>query len=175
MTKKINMEWLRRRIEGDRDVEFEAGLPIVNTEILQAFIPGKPAKDVLHHNTGRSLPENGMALAALLRQLRRRDNKDISALAVELRVPEDELRAIEEDKGFMPKPRTIHQIAEHYDVSARALIKLSPATAERDPNLDEAGLRFAASSESLTKLSTAERKSLNEFVKLLSKYTEKSG
>lgn len=175
MTKKINMEWLRRRIEGDLDVEVEAGLPIVNPEVLQAFIPGKSAKDVIHHDAARRNPETGIALATLLRQLRRRDNKDISALAIELRVPEDELRAIEEDKGFMPKPRTIHQIAEHYDVSARALIKLSPATAERDPSLDEAALLFAASSESLAKLSKAERKNLNEFVKLLSKYKEKSG
>ena len=120
--------------------------------------------------------EEGQTYEALqaiaVRQLRRRDDMDVSRLAAELRVPEDELRAIEADQGFVPKPRTIHQIARYYKISARALLKLSPAAAERDPNLDEVAVRFAASSESLSKLSRDERKKLNEFIKVLSDYKE---
>lgn len=169
---RITKEWLRRRIETDPDVDTEAGLPITKPEVLQAFIPGKAGGAILRHGTETEAAPRGIVLAALLRQLRRRDDMDVSRLAAELRVPEDELRAIEADQGFVPKPRTIHQIARYYKISARALLKLSPAAAERDPNLDEVAVRFAASSESLSKLSRDERKKLNEFIKVLSDYKE---
>lgn len=176
MKTRITKEWLRRRIESDPDVETEAGLPITKSEVLQAFIPGKapqmpPRRGV--ETEGRK-PYGGVVLGTLLHQLRRRDNMDVSLLATELRVPEDELRAIEEDQRFVPKPRTIHQIAHYYKIPPRALLKLSPAAAERDSNLDEVAIRFATSAESLSKLSREERGSLNDFIKVLSEFQERS-
>lgn len=169
---RITNNWLRRWIETDPDVETEAGLPIIKPEVLQAFIPGKPEQRGLRSAAGTGAGEESIVLATLLRQLRRRDKMDIPTLAHELRVPADELHAIEDDRGFMPKPRTIHQIAEYYRISARALLRLSPAAAERDSNLDEVATRFAASSEGLSKLSREERKKLNDFIKVLSEYKE---
>jgi transcriptional regulator with XRE-family HTH domain len=169
---KINKEWLRRRIETDPDVETEAGLPITKPEVLQALIPGQVEEPAIHRTADFESAGKGLVLATLLRQLRRRDKMEIPQLAVELRVPEDELRAIEGDRDFVPKPRTIHQIAHYYKVSPRALLKLSPASVERDPDLEEVAVRFAASSDGLSKLSRDERKSLNEFIKFLSEYKE---
>ena len=164
--------WLRRRIETDPDVETEAGLPITKREVLQAFIPGKSEQTALRHGPETEAGSRGVVLATLLRQLRRRDNMDLSRLATELRVPEDELRAIEIDQGFVPKPRTIHQIDHYYKISPRALLKISPAAVEHDPSLDEEADKFAASSESLSKLTRDERKKINDFIKVLSNYKE---
>lgn len=169
MPMRVTKEWLRRRIEADPDVETEAGLPITKAEVLQAFLPverkAAPAR-------ARGAAE-GSVLGTLLRQLRRRDNMQLARLATEARVPEDELQAIEQDRSFMPKPRTIHRLAIYYKIAPRALLKLSPAAAERDEGLDEAALHFAASAEGLTKLDKDERKRLNEFIKILSDYKER--
>lgn len=170
---RITGEWLRRRIESDPDVDTDAGLPITKPEVLMAFIPGKEDGADQRHGTEVEAAPRGNVIATLLQQLRRRDGMDIGRLAAELRVTKDELHAIETDQGFVPKPRTIYKIAGYYGISARALLKLSAAAAERDPDLDEVGVRFAARSESLSKLSRAERKQLNEFIKVLSDYKER--
>lgn len=168
MPMRVTNEWLRRRIEADPDVETEAGLPITKAEVLQAFLPAKGKTEPAR---AQGAAEESV-LGTLLRQLRRRDNMQLARLAAEARVPEAELQAIEQDRSFMPKPRTIHQLAVYYKISPRALLKLSPAAAERDGSLDEAALRFAASAENLAKLDRDERNRLNEFIKVLSNYKE---
>ena len=97
MKTRITKEWLRRRIESDPDVETEAGLPITKLEVLQAFIPDKAPQMPPRRGaeTEDQKPSADVVLGTLLRQLRRRDNMDVSRLATELRVLEDELRAIE--------------------------------------------------------------------------------
>jgi len=168
MKMRFTSDWLRRRIEHDEDVDTDAGLPIVNPEVLQVFMPEKvPCERI---KTTESVPRSRWMLGMLLRQLRRRDRLDISHLAALVRVPEDELRSIEQDQSFMPKPRTLHQLATYFKISPRAVIKLSAAVTERDPELDEVAVRFAASSDALSKLSREERDQLNQFVKYLSEY-----
>ena len=68
------------------------------------------------------------------------------------------------------RPRTLHQLATYFKIPAQALVALSPAAARRDPELDQAAVRFATDSDDISKLSPDERKSLNEFVKFLSDY-----
>jgi transcriptional regulator with XRE-family HTH domain len=138
-----------------------------------ALIPGKEGQVDQGNDTESAIATPGVVLATLLRQLRRRDGMDVEKLSNKLRVSKDELYAIEADKGFVPKPRTIYKIAGYYDISASALLKLSAAAAERDPDLDEVGVRFAARSENLSKLSRSERKQLNEFITVLSNYKER--
>jgi transcriptional regulator with XRE-family HTH domain len=171
MKMRFTNEWLRRRIERDADVDTEAGLPIIKIDVLNAFVPEK----VRHQApfpvaAGSAQPQPTVLFGRLLRQLRRRDNLQLPQLALEVRVPEPELRALEEGGGVALRPRTIHQLATFFKISPQALLALSPAAAERDPELDNAAVRFAASSDDLAKLSRDERKSLNEFVKLLSEY-----
>jgi transcriptional regulator with XRE-family HTH domain len=166
MPMRITNEWLHRRIEHDADLDTDAGMPITKVDVLKAFVPEATERSVPRPATAQV----GPLLGRLLRQLRRRESLDLPRLAVEVRVPEAELRALEEGTGVVPRPRTIYQLATFYKVSSRALLMLSPAAAERDPGLDDAAVRFAASSDDLSKLSRDERKSLNEFIKLLSDY-----
>lgn len=173
MTMRITNKWLRHRIEHDSDLDTDAGMPITKIDVLRAFVPevaAQPAQPARVAPTSRA----SLLLGRLLRQLRRRDSLDLSRLAAEARVPESELRALEEDPDVVPRPRTIYQLATYFKVSSQALLTLSPAAAERDPELDEAAVRFAASSDALSKLSREERKSLNEFVKMISDYQEHS-
>jgi transcriptional regulator with XRE-family HTH domain len=109
-------------------------------------------------------------LGHLLRQLRRRDKLELARLSAEVRVPEPELRALEEGDATALRPRTLHQLATFYRISAQALVALSPFAARRDPRLDEAAVQFATNSDDISKLTSEERKSLNEFVKYLSEY-----
>ena len=176
MTTRITKEWLRRRIKNAPDIETEAGLPITKSEVLHAFISDKTPEMSPRRSgeaRGRSVP-GGVVLGTLLRQLRRRDKMDMRHLANELRVPEDELHAIEEDCNYVPKPRTIHQIAHYYKIAPHALLRISPAATERDASLDEEAIRFAAHSENLSSLSREERKSLNNFIKALNRYKDGS-
>lgn len=168
MTTKITNAWLRRRIERDPDVDTDAGLPITKPEVLQAFVGEKRAARTVKVTAARE----SLVLETLLRQLRRRDGVDVSRLAAAIRVPEEELSAIERDRTFMPKPRTIHQLALHYKIPPRALLKLSAAAEKRDRELDEVAVRFAASSDGVLKLTRDEEKRLNDFVKYLRKYKE---
>lgn len=175
MLTRVTNEWLRRRIEKDPDVETEAGLPITKPEILQAFVPEKRtrAPERPRAPAEPAKAAEGNVLGTLLRQLRRRDKMPLARLATEVRVPEDELVAIEEDRSFMPKPRTIYQLALYYKLPPQALYRLSPAAPERNTTLDEAAVRFAARSDNLSKLSAEERKRLNDFIKVLSDYKER--
>ena len=173
MMTRITDAWLRRRIEHDPDVDTDAGLPITKSEVLQALIPGKAPRTPPQPRARMAAESREqVVLGKLLRQLRRRDNMELARLAREVRVSEDELRAIEEDRDFVPKPRTIHQLAVYYEIPPRALLKLSAAAKKRDPELDEEAVRFAASSDELSKLTKDEQKRLNDFVKYLSKYKE---
>ena len=174
MIMRITNKWLRSRIERDADLDTDAGLPITKAEVLQAFVSEKTPRTPPspRAKAPASSAQPAVLLGILLRQLRRRDNLNIAQLAAVVRVPEGELRALEQDGSIVPRPRTIHQLAVHFKLPPRALLVLSPAAAERDQNLEKAAVRFAASSDDLSKLSRDERKRLNEFIKLLSEYKE---
>ena len=107
------------------------------------------------------------------RQLRRRDRLELARLSAEVRVPEQELREIEDGTVTALRPRTLHQLATFFKIPAQALVALSPAAVRRDPELDRAAVRFATDSDDISKLSADERKSLNDFVKFLSDYGER--
>ncbi|UPJ68525.1 hypothetical protein [Bradyrhizobium sp. 191] len=169
MKMRFTNEWLRRRIDRDADLDSDAGLPITNTDVLKAFLPA--ASDA--RAPGASGPRVGRSaevIGHLVRQLRRRDKLELARLSVEVRVPEQELREIEEGTVKSLRPRTLHQLATFFKIPAQALVALSPAAARRDPELDRAAVRFATDSDDISKLSPEERKSLNEFVKFLSEY-----
>lgn len=172
MKMRFTNEWLRRRIERDADLDSDAGLPITNMDVLKAFLPesSAPARAAASP-AGR---QSAAVLGHLLRQLRRRDKLELSRLSAEVRVPEPELRALEEGVASALRPRTLHQLATFYRISAQALLALSPFAARRDPELDDAAVQFATKSDDISKLTPDERKSLNEFVKYLSDYGARS-
>ncbi|MCR4347720.1 MAG: helix-turn-helix transcriptional regulator [Sulfuricaulis sp.] len=169
----VTNEWLQFRIAKDPDVDTDAGLPIEYVDLQGEF-----AKTAERRIEARFLEEaraDYAVLGTLIRQLRVRDEISIAELADYARVSVDELQAIEHDPRFIPKPRTIHQLASYYKISTRLLLRISTASVKNDPVLDEAVTRFAANSGELSSLSKEERKRLNEFVSFLSKYRERTG
>ncbi len=174
MKMRFTNEWLRRRIERDADLDSDAGLPITKIEVLQAFLPEAAAAVAPAPAVSLAARQSAAVFGRLLRQLRRRDKLDLPRLSAAVRVPEEELRALEEGVATALRPRTLHQLATYYRISAQALLALSPFAVRRDPNLDDAAVRFATNSDDISKLSPDERKSLNELVKYLSDYGGRS-
>lgn len=158
----ISREWLRKKIESDPDVEVEAGRPIEVLDDIGMFL----SADVV----GQPEPKSELkeAFGVLVRQLRRRDGLSVQDLSTKARVQEDELRRIERDPHYLPRPRTVHQIANVFNVPERAFMKLSGATITHDQAFRDEALKFAAKSDDIAKLSRDEQRVLNSYIKYLS-------
>lgn len=154
-------DWLRAKIESDPDIECDAGLPLLRSAPLKQFV-----EEELVLDTTERVPA---VLHMLVRQVRRRDKLSVAQLADHLRVEELELQKIEREPDYVPAPRTMHQLAEYLGVSAVAVQKLTVGAVKQDDGVVEAAYKFAASSNDLSSLSEAERRSLNDFVKALGK------
>jgi transcriptional regulator with XRE-family HTH domain len=161
----FNVDWLRNQIDKDIDVDSDAGIPVRASGALRTFSEKKiKAND-------RAPEVKSAVLNVLVHQLRRRNQLTIQQLADKIRVEASEIEAIESDASYMPKPRTIHVLADYMSVPPKTLLSLTSEGFQNDPNLTDAALKFAASSSDLSTLSGTERKGLNDFVKFLSKHT----
>ncbi len=107
-------------------------------------------------------------LSVLLRLLRRRDELSHEQLAERARIDADELRRIENDRTYTPKPRTVYQLEQFFQLPKRSLAKLAGMERDRTPQFTEQVLRFAASSKAIHKLTRDEARLLNAFVRFLS-------
>lgn len=170
MNLHISRERLRERILKEPDYEVEAGLPIRDFEVLSIFVPSDLAA-----TRNANVREMSLAFGSLIRLSRRRERLTVEQLADKARVDPIELLAIEQEHGYIAKPRTIHQLATVLKLPEQKLMKLSGATITRDQHLRDAAVRFAAKSNAdLTKLSREEEELLNDFVKYLCEYEEQT-
>lgn len=159
----VSNDWLREKIIQDPDIECDAGAPIILLENLGMFI----ASDLSEQHNEKVI-ELKMAFSTLIRQLRRRDKLTIAQLAEKAEVDEYEIKSIEHDTNYLPRPRTIHKLAIVFDIPPRKLMKLSSATINVDSDFQDEAMRFAASSDkALVDLSDDERLALNEYIKYL--------
>lgn len=164
----VDNDWLRRQIESDPIGEVEAGRGIRRSaDVLNALAEHQEPKD---KKTVRPASRSEAALGLLVHMTRRRDRLSIVQFAERVRVSAEEVTAIEKDPSYSPRPRTIHNLAEYVKVPAKSLLNLLPDAPVLDHSLDDAVHKFAASSDDLSGLSRAERRSLNDFVKFLSIY-----
>lgn len=169
-------DWLRSRIENDPDVDCDAGLPLRDAAPLERLMQAKSRHQPTGGQPSAAAPEQkSVVLFKLVHQLRRKDGLSVAQLAAKIRVDAAELEKVEKDPSYIPSPRTVHQLAEFIGVSARAVERLTAASAAQNDNLTEAAHRFAASSDDLSKLSQAERRDLNDFVKVLASIDKKNG
>ena len=167
MNLQIKRDRLRERILRDPDYDVEAGIPIHDVETLEMFMPS----DLV---TMRRTPPREMTVTfgTLIGLSRRRRKLTVEELAVQARVDVAELVAIEQkEPGHVPKPRTIHQLADFFTLPEQGLMKLSGAVVSRDKELENAAVRFAAKSTDLTTLTRSEEELLNEIVKCLAEKT----
>ncbi len=77
-------------------------------------------------------------LNVLVHQLRRRDSLSVAQLAERLRVDVDELMSIERDPNYVPRPRTMHQLADYMKVSTQVVQSLTAETITRNDNITQA-------------------------------------
>ena len=112
-------------------------------------------------------------LGICLQLLRRTKKLSEEQLAEKARVPVDEVRRIEFDPSFTPRPRTLAQLEDFFRLKPRSLGVLSGAwRVERGDALREDVKRFAALSSGMGKLTREEKRLLAQFVKLLSSYAK---
>ncbi|ANN60795.1 XRE family transcriptional regulator [Mesorhizobium loti] len=168
-------DWLRSHIEHDPDVDCDAGLPLRDAAPLERLMQEKSRHQATAGQPSAAPEQKSVVLFKLVHQLRRKDGLSIAQLAAKIRVDAAELEKVEKDPCYVPGPRTVHQLAEFIGVSARAVEQLTAASSAQNDNLTEAAHRFAASSDDLSKLSQAERRDLNDFVKVLASIDKKNG
>jgi transcriptional regulator with XRE-family HTH domain len=163
----VSRDWLRNKISTDPDVETEAGASLAILEGIGMLVTQRQRIEsvaAIHDEKASTLRA---ALSSLLRRLRQRDGLSVSDLAARARVGEQELRDIEEDLRYMPRPRTLHQLAGYFNVPIRQLMQMSGAIRTIDRVLYDAAVQFAAHSENVSRLTDEERQALNAFVKIL--------
>ncbi|TSE11192.1 helix-turn-helix transcriptional regulator [Mesorhizobium intechi] len=168
-------DWLRSHIEHDPDVDCDAGLPLRDAAPLERLMQERSRHQATAGQPSAASEHKTVVLFKLVHQLRRKDGLSIAQLAAKIRVDAAELEKVEKDPCYVPGPRTVHQLAEFIGVSARAVEQLTAASSAQNDNLTEAAHRFAASSDDLSKLSQAERRDLNDFVKVLASIDKKNG
>lgn len=158
-------EWLREKILSDPDIATDAGVPVIMFENLGMFL--SPELNTIVGQVEDKVTRLKQAFGLLIHQLRRREGLTISELAQKAIITEEEVRLIEHDPHHRPKPRTVHQLAQYFQVSKIELMKLSGATITYDEKFQEEAFRYAAKSDDLSALSQDEQELLSEYVKFL--------
>lgn len=158
----ISQDWLRRKVESDPDSDTDAGPAINVLESIGMFLPAD-----LNAAGDEKVVRLVGAFGVLIRQLRRQHQWTIEELAAKARVDAEELRQIERDPHFRPRPRVVHQLSSVFKVPERPLMKLSGATITHDQDFQEEAMRFAAKSDDMSKLSRDEQRALKDYVKYL--------
>jgi len=105
----------------------------------------------------------------MMRKLRLRYNLSIEELAKKLKVRKEDIVALERSAGYLPTPMILYKLSNFFEVPQTSLNMLAGAIKEVPAELSERASRFAAQSESFEKLSSEERKILDNFVMFLKK------
>ncbi len=115
-------------------------------------------------------PEVGVlryAFHLFVQMLRRGRNLTIDELAKRTNIDRDELVAMERANARRPLPLTLHKLSMFYGIPEERMFALAGAVREVPPDICEHASRFAAHSESFSKLTQEERKALDEFLQFL--------
>ncbi len=79
----------------------------------------------------------------------------------------DDIVAMERNIGYRPTPLTLHKLSKFYGIPQRRLAILAGAITDIPDEIREQASRFAAQSESFSKITEEERRTLDEFVTFL--------
>ena len=146
------------RLESDASADMEIGAA-----------PGaaEPTMVRAEEVSGYELDPN-IAFGRFVRLMRRNQHLTLEKLADDARVEITELVEIEEDSRHKPDPRTVFQLAKHFDVPMPKMMQLAGLSAPKDARLVQEAIRFAARSEPVEELNEVERAALEAFVLVLS-------
>ena len=127
---------------------------MLGADPLKQFVGAAPQ---LREQASVAAPEQKgvVVLYQVVRLLRQRDGLSRAQLAEKARIDAKEIETIETQPDYVPKPRTVHQLAEYLGVPAKVIEQLTSAAQPQNDDLVEAAHRFAASSDDLSQLSKA--------------------
>jgi len=103
----------------------------------------------------------------IARGLRKQKELGIDQFAEKSGIDRGDVIAMERHPGYKPSPLVIHRLSKFYDIPQKNLAFLAGAIKDLPPEIEAEASRFAAQSESFSKLTEEERKTLDEFVKFL--------
>jgi len=149
-------EWCMRmaRLEDDADYPGEIGA-------------GTLAHDAMPERVETASDAN-VVFGRFVHLMRRKQGVTLEKLAEDADVEIAELVEIEDDSRHRPERRTVYQLAHHFNVPSTKLMQLAGLSVPKNMRLFDAGIRFAARSESVQSLSETERAALDAFVSVLS-------
>jgi transcriptional regulator with XRE-family HTH domain len=107
------------------------------------------------------------AFHRVVQMLRRSRGLTIDDLAEKTKIDRMELVALERNPAYRPSPLTLHRLSEFFEVPDRKLAVLAGAIREVPEDLRQHAARFAAQSNSFSKLTKEEQRLLDEFVGFL--------
>jgi transcriptional regulator with XRE-family HTH domain len=107
------------------------------------------------------------AFHRVVQMLRRSRGLSIDDLAEKTEIDRAELVALERNPAYRPSPLTLHRLSEFFGVPDRKLAVLAGAIREVPEDLRQHAARFAAQSNSFSKLTKEEQRVLDEFVGFL--------
>lgn len=103
----------------------------------------------------------------VVRGLRREKGLGIDQFARKSGIDRADIIAMERNPRCKPTPLVLHKLSQFYKVSQRKLAALAGAIKTVSPNMQVGASRFAAQSESFSKLTDEEQRTLDEFVRFL--------
>lgn len=156
---EFTKEWCLRmaHLESESEADMEIGP-----------VPQLVEQPMTHEKAATYLPDPNIAFGRFVRLMRRNRYLTLEKLADDARVEISELVEIEEDSHHTPDPRTVFQLAKHFDVPTTRMMQLAGLSAPRDARLVQEAIRFAARSEAVEELNAVERAALEAFVSVLS-------
>lgn len=107
------------------------------------------------------------AFHRVVQMLRRSRGLTIDDLAAKTDIDRMELVALERNPAYRPSPLTLHRLSQFFGVPDRKLAVLAGAIREIPEELREQASRFAAQSDSFSKLTQEEQRVLDEFLSFL--------
>lgn len=108
-----------------------------------------------------------VAFRELLRKLRVAHGYSVQDAAGKLGISPSEVLILEQNQSHRPSPLLLHKLSKLYNIPQRRLAILCGAIRDIPQDVREEASRFAAMSDSFSKLSPDERKQLDLFVKFL--------
>ena len=162
MKLELTRDWFMAAADREGDQEVGAGIAARD-----------PVAAASHHASDDNVRVEAthIAFGRLMHMMRRQKAMTVEALAARARIDAEEVLLIEAKPDFKAEVRTVHQLAEVFQLQPKALLELAGATAVREEIVQEA-LKFAASSEPIAKLTREEAAAVDAFVAALNRLAD---
>ncbi len=115
----------------------------------------------------RNIETIRLAFREMVKGLRKERGLSIDQLARIIDSSTEELAELEQDSTYRPTPLMLHKLSRYFDIPQRKLALLAGAIKDVPAAFCQQASSFAAKSESFSKLTSEEKKLLDEFVKFL--------